>query len=238
MVGRYSLLLNPPEATLSDRNQELIATYSAIRRSATRVINLLRRYPYEQKFYYEMRNRSPRSIWNVAARLLYLNRTCWNGLYRVNGKGEFNTPFGRYTNPTICDSNRLRKSARLLRRAQLVVGDFDEISSKAVAGDFVYFDPPYITGHQNNGFLKYNAPLFSWEDQERLARLAIQLAHSGVHILVSNADQPSVVRLYKGFNYYRATRPSLIGGKKESRGVITEALLSSYPLLDCPSEVI
>jgi DNA adenine methylase len=126
----------------------------------------------------------------------------------------------------------------LLRRARLRVGDFETILAGAESGDLAYFDPPYITGHQHNGFLKYNAPLFSWADQQRLARVARNLANAGVHVFVSNADQPAVVALYRGFNYYRVTRRSLIGGEVSSRGEVVEAILASYPLLGCDSEVV
>ena len=229
--GAIFFAVEPARATLSDRNEALIAAYRTIRYDTEGVIGLLSSYPHDEKFYYRLRARSPKSERSAAARLLYLNRTCWNGLYRVNRKGEFNTPFGQFKNPTICDSDRLRKAAHLLRRARLRVGDFEAIVSEAESGDLVYFDPPYITGHQHNGFLKYNAPLFSWGDQQRLARLAVDLANAGVYVLVSNAGQPSVVGLYKGFNYYRVRRRSLIGSTLSSRGEVVEALLSSYPLV-------
>jgi len=236
--GAVFFAVEPGHATLSDRNDELITAYQALRSDTEGVIHLLSRYPHDEDFYYRMRARSPRSARSVAARLVYLNRICWNGLYRVNQEGKFNTPFGRFKNPTICDPDRLRKAAHLLRRAKLRVGDFELIASEAESGDLVYFDPPYITGHQHNGFLKYNAHLFSWDDQQRLARLAIDLADAGVYVLVSNADQPVVVRLFKGFNYYRVRRRSFIGSTVSSRGEVVEALLSSYPLLGCMSEVI
>lgn len=236
--GAFFFALEPGRAMLSDRNRELVATYQAIRRDPEGVIKVLSHYPYDEDFYYAMRDRMPRSPRTAAARFLYLNRTCWNGLYRVNREGKFNTPFGSFKSPTICDAGRIREAARLLRRAQLLVGDFASVASRATSGDFIYFDPPYITGHHRNGFLKYNAPLFSWGDQERLAKLAISLANTGVYVVVSNADQSTVVSLYRGFHYYRVVRRSLIAGKLSSRGVITEALLSSYPLLGCPSEVI
>ncbi len=229
--GAFFFALEPALATLSDQNSVLITAYRAIQNETEDVIRLLSRYPYNKNFYYWMRDRSPRSTRGIAARLLYLNRTCWNGLYRVNHEGKFNTPFGRFKNPTICDRDRLRETARLLRRAKLRVGDFETIVAKAKAGDFVYFDPPYITGHQHNGFLKYNARLFSWADQQRLARLSLKLADAGVSVLVSNADQPQVIGLYAGFSYYRVTRRSMIGGDVSSRGEIFEALLSSYSLL-------
>lgn len=235
--GAFFFALEPALATLSDQNEVLISTYHALRNDIGGVIRLLSSYPHDEEFYYRMRARSPRSAPTIAARLLYLNRTCWNGLYRVNRDGQFNTPFGRFKNPTICDPDRLRLAAGLLRRAKLRVGDFEAIAAEAGSGDLIYLDPPYITGHQHNGFLKYNAALFSWEDQLRLARLAVNLVNAGVYVLVSNADQRSVVGLYKGFNYYRVTRRSLIGSAASSRGQVVEALLSSYPLLGCTSEV-
>ena len=230
--------LAPARATLSDRNIELIGTYRVIRRDVEAVIRLLNRYPYNEEFFYEMRGARPRSESAIAARFLYLNRTCWNGLYRVNRDGQFNTPFGRFTNPTICDADRLRASARVLWGVKLRDGDFAQIVADARSGDLVYFDPPYITGHQRNGFLKYNSPLFSWADQQRLAETAKKLTKRGVHVLISNAAHSSIVRLYLGFHRYRVRRNSLIAGPVESRGSVTEILLSSYPILNHASEVV
>jgi len=236
--GAFFFAVQPNQATISDLNQDLIMTYKAIREEPERVIRLLRTYPYDEEFYYTLRATEPRKAHTIAARFLYLNHTCWNGLYRVNSEGRFNTPFGRYVNPTICDEERINSASEALQHAEIKDGSFQNIVSTAQHGDFVYFDPPYITGHQNNGFLKYNKNLFSWADQESLARYAIQLTKAGVHILVSNADYPAVVNLYKGFYYYRAQRQSLIGGQPRSRGVITEALLSNYPLLGYETKVI
>jgi DNA adenine methylase len=234
----FFFAIEPGRATLSDRNRELMMTYRAIRGDADAVIRRLKHYPYNAKFFYQIRDTRPRSANSVASRLLYLNRTCWNGLYRVNRKGQFNTPFGRFTNPTICDADRLKAAAKLLRRARLRDEDFEEVVSEASRGDLVYLDPPYITGHQHNGFLKYNAPLFSWDDQQRLARVARGLVARGVHVLISNADHSTVSSLYLGFHHYRVRRKSLIAGPVNSRGVVTEILLSSYPILNRPSEVV
>lgn len=229
--GSFFFSLGPKRATLGDRNEELIAAYQALRDDPEGVIRLLREYPYEEAFYYEMRSTKPRAAPAVAARFIYLNRTCFNGLYRVNRKGQFNTPFGRFVNPTICDVERLVAAAKALERVTLCAGDFQSLVSRAKPGDFVFFDPPYITGHQNNGFLKYNSRLFTWADQERLAACALSLAAQGVHVLVSNADFPSVIQLYKGLQFTRVYRRSAIAGATTSRGAISEALFSSYPLL-------
>jgi len=236
--GSFFFSLQPNSAVLSDRNEKLIAMYRALRDDARGIVRLLSTYPYEEDFYYRIRSRTPMSNRSAAAKFLYLNRSCWNGLYRVNRKGEFNTPFGRYTNPRICDRDRILEPSKFLKSATLKFCDFQKAVAEAKANDLVYFDPPYVTGHENNGFLKYNVRLFSWADQERLAQTAIRLMNAGVHVLVSNANFQAVVKLYKGFRYFRIRRQSLIGGKGSRRGLTTEALLSSYPILGCNSEVI
>lgn len=230
--GALFFALQPKRATLSDTNEELITTYIAIRDNPDGVIRSLLSYPFGKRFFYHLRKHIPRTDRTIAARFLYLNRTCWNGLYRVTREGRFNTPFGRYENPTICDEEHIRAASKVLKQAHLFIGDFEIQASKAKPGDFVYFDPPYITGHHNNGFHKYNSQLFSWADQERLAKLAIRLAKKGVHVLVSNADYESVTRLYTGFQYHQLSRYSLIGGQMKSRGIVTEALMSSYPIFE------
>ncbi|MBI5625148.1 MAG: Dam family site-specific DNA-(adenine-N6)-methyltransferase [Elusimicrobia bacterium] len=236
--GAIFFAVNPKRATLADYNTELVDAYKALRESPQKIVAQLRAYPHNKKFYYSLRGKSPRAPAMKAARLLYLNRTCWNGLYRVNRKGAFNTPFGRYKNPTICDSSRLQEASKRLRRATLLSRDFEKTVARVKRGDFVYFDPPYITGHTNNGFLKYNAKLFSWSDQERLARVAIRLNRRGAYVLISNANHPDVIDLYKGFSLYSVTRNSLLGSDKKSRGSIAEILLSNYALMGCKSEVI
>lgn len=194
------------------------------------MIHTLRRYPHDQTFFERIRRRKPRTPTTVAARFIYLNKTAFNGLYRVNLKGEFNVPFGRYVNPSICQEDRLRAAASALVGADLRCADFETAVADAGPGDFVYLDPPYITGHTNNGFLKYNAHLFSWNDQERLSCVASKLKDIGVSVLVTNADHPAVTDLYEGFFRYRAQRRSLIGGVGSVRDNVYETILSSYPL--------
>ncbi len=236
--GAFFFALKPSSAILSDTNLEVVATYRALQLDPDNIIEELDFYPHDADFYYYLRETRPRSPHAVAARFLYLNRTCWNGLYRVNRKGKFNTPFGDYSNPTICNEDRIEDAAAALSHADLLTGDFETVLRNAKRGAFVYCDPPYITGHKNNGFHKYNASLFAWSDQQRLAKVASELKARGVHVLVSNADNDSVIKLYKGFKYYRLKRCSLIAAESGNRGGITEALLSSYPILRCESEVI
>lgn len=237
-AGIFYFTLSPTKAVLSDLNEDLIKTYEAIKTDPDIVINILKKYPYDRDFYYDMRKKNPRTLCSHAARFIYLNKTCWNGLYRVNRKGEFNVPFGKYKNPTICDEEGLRKASRSLQKTKLLSTDFEQAVKWAKSGSLVYFDPPYITGHLNNGFHMYNNRLFAWTDQERLARKAYTLANRGVFVLISNADHPNIHELYPEFYMYRVSRKSLIGGRGSSRGDITETLISSYPLDRLKAEVI
>jgi len=139
-------------------------------------------------------------------------------------------PFGRFVNPTICNTDRLRAASVALQGVSLEPADFQTVVSRATAGDLVYLDPPYITGHRNNGFAKYNAPLFSWNDQTRLAKLAMKLADRGTSVIVSNSDHHEVTSLYRGFYRYAVSRNSLIGGNGSKRGSVREALLTSSPI--------
>lgn len=222
--------LSPSRAVLSDANAELIATCEALRDDVESVIRTLRRYPHDRTFFEQIRRRRPRTPATVAARFIYLNKTAFNGLYRVNLRGEFNVPFGRYANPSICQEERLRGAALALSGAVLLNDDFEVAVASARPGDFVYLDPPYVTGHNNNGFLKYNAPLFSWEDQRRLSAVARRLRNNGVFVLVTNADHAAVTDLYEDFFRYRVQRRSLIGGVGSVRSNVSEVLLSGHPL--------
>lgn len=236
--GSFFFSLQPPRAVLGDANPELIAAYQAVKDNVEGVISVLKRYPHTKEFYYRLRQQKPRLAAKRAARMIYLNRTCWNGLYRVNRKGQFNVPFGRYEKPTICDKDRLRAAACALRNVRFACGDFEDSLKGTRCGDLVYLDPPYVIGHTGNGFLKYNSRLFSWADQKRLARVARKLADCGVNVLVSNADTPGIVSLYEGFRYYRAVRNSLMAASTELRRSVKEAILSSYPLFVEDSEVV
>jgi len=228
--GSVFFSLGIQRAKLSDACKELIHAYVGVRDSPERVIDVLRSYPYDRAFFEEIRRSCPRSTHTRAARLIYLNKTAFNGMYRVNLKGEFNVPFGRFVNPTICNVVRLRAASTALQGVDLEQGDFQTALRQAADGDLVYLDPPYITGHRNNGFVKYNAPLFSWNDQARLAKQALELRDRGVSVIVSNSDHHEVTSLYRGFYRYVVDRNSLIGGAGSKRGSVREALLTSTPL--------
>lgn len=234
--GSVFFAVGSRRATLGDLNAELIDAYRGVRDCPEKVIAELGNYPYERGFFEHMRAARPQAIHTKAARLIYLNKTAFNGMYRVNLRGEFNVPFGRFVNPTICDRERILAASKALRGVSLRVCDFEATIKTARPGDVVYLDPPYITGHRNNGFLKYNAPLFSWEDQQRLAALAVSLAGRGVFVIISNSDHAEVTSLYRGFFRYGIMRNSLIGGQGSHRGLIREALLTSTSIQGIPTQ--
>jgi DNA adenine methylase len=228
--GALFFALAPQSAVLGDLNRELVTTYRAVRDDAERLIRTLEDYPHDLTFYNAIRIARPRAPYRVGARLVYLNKTAFNGMYRVNRDGQFNVPFGRYVRPTLCPRERLHGANCALQSATLKPGDFATTVSTAEAGDWVYLDPPYITGHQNNGFRKYNSRLFAWADQERLAQKAHELRQRGVFVLVSNGDHQAIRDLYSDWYIVRVERNSLINADVRGRGPVKELLLSSYPL--------
>ena len=193
-------------------------------------MRLLSRWPYDKSRYYKLRAAEFHDITHRAAQFIYLNRTCWNGLYRVNRQGQFNVPFGRFTNPTINNKTALAAASRALNHAHLAAEDFESATESAGRGDFVYLDPPYSIAHEHNGFLRYNEHLFSWQDQLRLARCATRLARKGVQVVISNAYHPTLLGLYPHFRHVVVTRPSMLAGDPTKRGAAREVILSSLPL--------
>jgi DNA adenine methylase len=227
--GAVFFALNPRSSKLSDSNKNLMATYKAIQTSPMAVIRELEKMPYDKEFYYITRDKlSSGGRSQRASRFIYLNQSCWNGVYRENLRGQFNVPFGRQKNPRIFDPENISRVSQALRRAELVACDFAEGVSDADSGDFVFFDPPYITGHQDNGFHYYNAKLFSWSDQEKLANLAKELDGRGCLILITNANHQSLRRLYENFNIHQINRKSMIAASTKFRGDVSELVITNY----------
>jgi len=227
--GAVFFSLKPASAFLSDVNSELLDTYATVRTAIDEVIAELSLLPHNKKTYYAVRRSRPPTAAARAARFIYLNKTCFNGLYRVNLAGEFNVPYGRHGRSlVVCDAAQLRAASMVLRNAELATADFAEAVSGAQDGDVVYFDPPYTVAHSNNGFIEYNAKVFAWQDQSRLAALAEALVARGVLVLISNADHPSIARLYgafKHFDIHRLFRFSTMAGSALKRGATSELLI-------------
>lgn len=222
--------LAPENAYLSDANVELINAYNRIKNDWQKIEKKLSRYQkkHAPDFYYKVREQSPKDPVARAARFIYLNRTCFNGIYRVNRLGQFNVPIGTKTAVSFPDGY-LEEVAATLKRARIRHRDFEVAIGKAMDGDFVFVDPPYTVMHNNNGFVKYNAQLFSWEDQTRLAKAIKAAAERGALIMMSNANHASVKALYTGFGtHHILTRSSILAGDPSRRQGSTELLVTNY----------
>ena len=225
--GSLYFLLRPRRAFLGDSCKELTDTYIAVRDEAEAVIESLRPLDPEREVFYHVRSNRSSDPLARAAEFIYLNKTCWNGLYRVNLRGEFNVPYGGPHDVTVYDDTNLRDCGSLLSTARIRSGDFEDVIASASAGDLVFFDPPYVTRHNNNGFIDYNDKLFSWADQIRLASVARKLCQEGVHVVVTNAYHQDLIDLYDGFRVKPVERASTLAGKSSKRGRVMEALIWS-----------
>ncbi len=217
-------------AILGDQNDELVACYRAVQRSVGKVITALREYRHDRELFYETRDRATSAMSDVerAARLIFLNRTCYNGLWRVNASGKFNVPFGRYKNPRILDEDGLRAASRALRGAEILHADFTSVTGRLRAGDFVYLDPPYVPLSKTAGFTSYAKAGFDAPDQERLARELHALKKRGVMAMLSNADTPETRALYRGFALTVVPVPRSINSDPRKRGNTSELIVTTY----------
>lgn len=225
--GAVFFHLKPKRAVLTDSNERLIRTYRGIKNDVEGVIKLLKSYPHEKRFYLEMRAQDidVETDTEVAAWFIYLNRTGYNGLYRVNSRNIFNVPFGDYKKPTICDPETLRACARALRGAKLEVRDFSRVLERAKAGDFVYFDPPYIPLTATSSFTDYTSEGFSDKEQVRLRDVALELRKRGVRVLLSNSSAERVYDLYSRFKCVEVDARRSVNCKPDGRGRIAELLI-------------
>lgn len=222
--GALFFALAPQNALLSDVNSDLILMYTQVRDNLDEVLTRLRRMPNSEADYYRVRASSPRHPAVRAARLIYLCTLSFNGIYRQNLRGEFNVPYGYKTHVEPCDVEKLAQISEILQGREIIEADFENAVETAGRGDFAYFDPPYTVAHENNGFVKYNAKIFSWSDQERLASLALRLKRRGCSVLISNADHPSIRSLYRRFDVYPISRHSVMSASSEFRRPVNECL--------------
>ena len=217
-------------AILADQNEELIACYRAVKDDVDAVIEALGAYRYDKDLFYETRDRDTRAMTDVAraARLLFLNRTCFNGLWRVNASGKFNVPFGRYKNPRILNEARLRTASAALARTKLVRGDFAQATRGLGEGDFVYFDPPYAPVSKTAAFTTYAAGGFDHDDQLRLVAELRRLRDCGALAMLSNADTPETRALYADFAVHVVHVPRSINSDVTKRGDAREVIVTSW----------
>jgi DNA adenine methylase len=230
-AGAIYFHLKPQRALLGDVNGDLVDAYRAIKHDWQALTASLR---YRQRrhredpdtYYYWLRAKVPRELVQRASRLIYLNRTCFNGIYRVNRQGQFNVPRGT-KDKVVIETDDFESMSRVLAGAELVAGDFEKLIDRTGSGDFVFCDPPYTVRHNYNGFLKYNEVLFSWADQERLAQALVRAALRGVKVVCTNANHQSVRELYDSTLFERrvVSRYSRISADNNGRSYFEELVI-------------
>jgi DNA adenine methylase len=225
------------EVVLVDSLQELIGCYRVVQAQVEELIAELQRHEphkHDEAYFYQVRawDRSPdyarRNEIERAARFLFLNRTCYNGLYRVNRRGEFNVPFGRYRNPNICPAGNLRAASSALQGVSLLAGDFTRIVESAAPGDFVYLDPPYDPLSDTASFTSYTVEGFRVADQRRLADLFRDLDRRGCRVMLSNSSTGLIRELYDGYRQVEVQAARVISSKADTRSAIPELLVMNY----------
>lgn len=222
-------------AVLSDSNKDLFGLWTVVKNDVEALVKELTRegkYVYDKDTYLKIRALASCEMSPVeaAARVLYLNKTCFNGLYRVNRLGEFNVPFGKFKNPTICDASLLRVVSKSLERAEILNQDFDGRCKEARRGDAVYFDPPYLPVSSTAKFTGYTSGGFGVTDHERLAKLFTKLANKGVRVVLSNSMATDAIRLFSGFDRDEVEGSRNVGGSVEYRKPVKEMIVFAGPL--------
>ena len=232
--GALFFELQPDNAYISDMNEELINLYFVVRDSVDELVHDLNKHEISKEYFLKIRNLDRMEKYfklsNVerASRFIYLNRTCFNGMYRVNSKGEFNVPFGNYKNPRIIDENNLLNCSELLKKTEIKCADFSEIIHKVQKGDFVYFDPPYVPLNETSSFTSYTKDGFDIDMQFKLRDVCDELDSMGVKFMLSNSDTKLVNELYVNYNIKKVFASRQINANANGRGKITEVLVRNY----------
>jgi len=221
----------PKKVFLSDLNEELINVYEMVKDSLDELIILLKKYQkkHSKELYYNTRKEDPEVMSKLsrAARFIYLNKTCFNGLYRVNLKGQFNVPIGSYKNPKICPENELGEMSRLLKNVQLKSQSFEKILKSTKKGDFIYFDPPYYPLNKSS-FTKYAKGDFLEKEQKALFDLFKKLDKKGCKVMLSNSSAKFIKDLYKSYNIHFVEATRMINCHADKRGKVKEVVITNY----------
>ncbi len=228
-------VLKNKKVILSDINEELINTYNIIKNRPFELINKLEKYKeqHSKDFYYKIRELDRKSNYNKlsnlekATRFIYLNKTCFNGLYRVNKKGYFNTPIGSYKNPNIANRDLILSASEALQDVIIKQQSFKDVSQYTKRGDLVYFDPPYYPLNKTSNFTSYNSNYFLENEQFELFELFDKLSENGVKVIQSNSDTEFIKNLYKNYDIKIVNANRFINSKSNGRGKITEVLIRS-----------
>ena len=230
--GAVFFALRPENAILSDLNTDLIITYNVVKAQVEDLIVELKTFQVDRDSYYAIRNACPESPLARAARFLYLNRTAFAGMYRVNKKGAFNVPYGEGRKVDILwEKKMLHNASILLQNVEVIESDFESIIDRASLNDLVYCDPTYTVAHNNNGFIRYNEKVFSWNDQVRLAEAASRAVSRGATVIISNAAHSSIAELYNPDAARTVSRFSCISCKGTGRKPVDEFLILLSPTI-------
>jgi len=228
--GSVFFSLQPKSALLSDLNSKLITTYQFIQQDPDLLIKTLSKHSkkHSKEYYYYIRDRNPYSKKEIAAQFIYLNRTCFNGIYRVNKKGKFNVPFGK-KDKVFLDTDNFHNISTILQNCEIIHSDFAATIDSAKKNDFLFVDPPYTVAHNNNGFIQYNEKFFSWDDQIRLSKKLLEAKERGVLIMMTNANHKNIKELYEEhFNLLEVSRYTSVSGLSKNRKSYSELIIRSY----------
>ena len=232
--GALFFELQPQNGYISDMNEELINLYSVVRDDVYNLIDDLNKHKVSKEYFLKIRNLDRTEKYNKlsdiqkASRFIYLNRTCFNGLYRVNSQGQFNVPFGNYKNPKIVDAENLINCSKLLKNTEICCADFSGILNKVQKGDFVYFDPPYVPLNETSSFTSYTKDGFDIDMQFKLRDVCDELDNKGVMFMLSNSDTKLVNELYSNYEIKKVFASRAINANGNGRGKITEVLVRNY----------
>ncbi|MFK5890277.1 MAG: Dam family site-specific DNA-(adenine-N6)-methyltransferase [Flavobacteriaceae bacterium] len=217
------------KAYLSDSNKDLINTYKVIKNNLPELQNLLVNHIDNEDEYYRMRELVFENPIQRAAQFLYLNKTSFNGIYRVNKSGKYNVPYGKRKLELLYDFKHLNKISKILDKTYFSTQDFKERCKQAKENDFLFIDPPYTVAHENNGFIQYNQAIFSWKNQIQLAKVTSKLEEKGVKFIVTNAYHDCIKDLYTTGCQKPLSRSSTIGGKGATRATYKEIIITNTP---------
>jgi DNA adenine methylase len=219
----------PRKVVLSDINEELINVYTIVRDQVDELIELLKKYKkkHDDDFYYDVRAQDPAIMSDVtrAARFIYLNKTCFNGMYRVNSSGKFNVPIGDYKNPGICSENDLKEVSKILKKVKLECMPFEKIMKYAKRGNFIYFDPPYHPLNGKPSFTTYSKEKFLREEQKNLFEIFKKLDKRGCKVMLSNSDTEFIDKLYEGYRKDHVSATRMVNCDATKRGMIKELVI-------------
>ncbi|MBT6121603.1 DNA adenine methylase [bacterium] len=233
--GAFFFQLLPKSASLSDINKDLITTYKVVKNNVSELIQLLSSFSYSEETYYQIRNQDRLTSYSKftdiqkAARFIYLNRTCYNGLYRVNADNQFNTPFGHYKKPLICDEKNLIAVSKKLHHIQLDHHPFESTIDRIQKNDFIYLDPPYDPVSKTANFTSYATHKFGRDEQVSLKKYCDSLTQKHAFFMVSNSSTDFIKDLYKDYTIHTIKAKRSINSNAKKRGPVDEVLITNYP---------